>query len=237
MATLAGLNPGRVMLGVGTGESMNEVPVTGISWPPFKERFARLKEAIEIMRQLWREDFVTFEGEYLKTRAATIYDRPPQPVPLYVAASGAVAAERAGRVGAALLATATIGVTALLWVRRARYFPLRVEGESMRPGLPPGSRAAATPVGDGSRLRVGSVVTALRPDRRWVEAVKRIAAGPGDSVTLPDGGAYVLQADEYFLVGDDLAMSTDSRHFGPVRRADITALLHWRYWPWPPHKL
>src|SRR5712692_9389475 len=60
MATLAALYPDRVLLGVGTGESMNEVPVLGIEWPDFKERFGRLKEAIEIMRKLWTEERITF---------------------------------------------------------------------------------------------------------------------------------------------------------------------------------
>ncbi len=110
MATLACLNPGRVMLGVGTGESMNEVPVVGIAWPPFKERFARLKEAIELIRRLWREELVTFEGQYFRTRNATIYDRPPQAVPLYVAASGAAAARLAGRVGEGFICTSGKGM-------------------------------------------------------------------------------------------------------------------------------
>jgi coenzyme F420-dependent glucose-6-phosphate dehydrogenase len=49
MGTLGCLAPGRVFLGVGTGESLNEAPAIGIDFPPFKERFARLKEAIELM--------------------------------------------------------------------------------------------------------------------------------------------------------------------------------------------
>src|SRR3990172_7219411 len=76
MATIGCMNPGRVMLGVGTGESMNEVPLLHIDSPDTPERFARLKEAIELMRRLWSEDFVTFRGEYFRTRNATIYDRP-----------------------------------------------------------------------------------------------------------------------------------------------------------------
>ena len=97
--------PGACFLGVGTGESLNEVPATGIEWPPFKERFGRLREAIELMRQLWSEERVTFEGEYYRTERATIYDRPEVPVPLYVAASGAVAARLAGRVGDGFICT------------------------------------------------------------------------------------------------------------------------------------
>ena len=109
MATIASLNPGRVMLGVGTGESMNEVPVLGIEWPDFKERFGRLKEAIEIMRKLWTEERVTFDGEYFHLRNATVYDRPERPIPLYVAASGESAARLAGRIGDGLICTSGKG--------------------------------------------------------------------------------------------------------------------------------
>ena len=75
-ATLGVMFPGRVVLGVGTGESLNEVPSTGMAWPDIKERFARLREAVTLMRQLWTEERVTFEGQYYKTQDATIYDRP-----------------------------------------------------------------------------------------------------------------------------------------------------------------
>jgi coenzyme F420-dependent glucose-6-phosphate dehydrogenase len=105
IGTLGSLYPGRVLLGVGTGESLNEVPATGMAWPPFKERFARLREAIELMRRLGREERVTFEGEYYRTERATIYDRPEVPVPIYVAASGAVAARLAGRLGDGFICT------------------------------------------------------------------------------------------------------------------------------------
>ena len=59
MGTLENLFPGRVMLGIGTGESLNEVPVLGSDWPGFKERFGRLKEWIELRRKVWTEEFVT----------------------------------------------------------------------------------------------------------------------------------------------------------------------------------
>lgn len=104
-ATLACLNPGRVFLGVGTGESINETPPTGMEWPPAKERRARLAEAIELIRLLWTEERVTFEGDYYRTKRATVYDRPPDPVPIYVAASGPLAAKLAGRVGDGFICT------------------------------------------------------------------------------------------------------------------------------------
>jgi coenzyme F420-dependent glucose-6-phosphate dehydrogenase len=105
MGTLGELYPGRVMLGVGTGESLNEVPATGMEWPPFKVRFARLREAIELMRKLAREDRVTYRGEHFKTENATIYNRPEIPVPIYVAASGPTAARLAGRVADGFICT------------------------------------------------------------------------------------------------------------------------------------
>ncbi len=105
MGTIACLNPGRVILGVGTGESMNEVPATGMQWPKFKERFGRLRESVELMRRLWTEDRVTFEGEYYRTENATIYDRPDEPVPIYIAAAGPTASRFAGRVGDGFICT------------------------------------------------------------------------------------------------------------------------------------
>jgi coenzyme F420-dependent glucose-6-phosphate dehydrogenase len=95
--TLGAMFPGRVILGIGTGESLNEVPATGIQWPEFKERFARLRESVVLMRKLWSEQRVTFDGTYYKTENATIYDRPEQMVPIYVAAAGALVAKYAGR--------------------------------------------------------------------------------------------------------------------------------------------
>ena len=104
-ATLGLLCPGRVILGIGTGESLNEVPATGMEWPGFKERFGRLRESIELMRQLWTEDRVTFEGDYFQTERATIYDRPEELIPIYVAAAGPTAARLAGRVAEGFICT------------------------------------------------------------------------------------------------------------------------------------
>src|SRR5579864_3914064 len=51
--TLGSMFPGRVILGVGTGESLKDVPATGGPWPEFTERFARLREAVTLIRKLW----------------------------------------------------------------------------------------------------------------------------------------------------------------------------------------
>jgi coenzyme F420-dependent glucose-6-phosphate dehydrogenase len=107
-ATLGCLAPGRVILGVGSGESLNEVPL-GLKWPDGKERFARLKEAVTLIRRLWTEDRVTFEGTFYRTELATIYDKPEQPVPIYIGASGPAATRLAGRIADGFITTSGKG--------------------------------------------------------------------------------------------------------------------------------
>ncbi|HEX6350687.1 MAG TPA: glucose-6-phosphate dehydrogenase (coenzyme-F420) [Candidatus Dormibacteraeota bacterium] len=109
-ATLGSLYPGRIALGVGTGESMNEVPVTGIEWPDQRERFRRLSEAVKLIQKLWAEDFVESDGEYYHVKGATVYDKPKEPVPIYIAASGPAAAKLAGRLADGFICTSGKGM-------------------------------------------------------------------------------------------------------------------------------
>ncbi|NKR59568.1 glucose-6-phosphate dehydrogenase (coenzyme-F420) [Rhodococcus hoagii] len=110
-ATMGCLYPGRVMLGVGTGEALNEI-ATGFKgeWPEFKERFARLREAVQLMRDLWTGDRVDFEGEYYSTKGASIYDVPEGGIPVYIAAGGPVVARYAGRAGEGFICTSGKGM-------------------------------------------------------------------------------------------------------------------------------
>jgi len=107
--TLGSLNPGRMILGVGTGEHLNEGAL-GITWPDNKERFARLREAVKLIKLLWTEQTVSFEGEYYRTHNATIYDRPAEPIPIYVGAGGPQVAKYAGRAGDGLICTSGKGM-------------------------------------------------------------------------------------------------------------------------------
>jgi coenzyme F420-dependent glucose-6-phosphate dehydrogenase len=109
MGTLGVLYPNRVMLGIGTGESLNEVAPTGIVWPDFRERFARLREAVTLMKRLWSEERVTFDGTFYKTFDATVYDRPANGIPLLIAAGGPQMAKYAGRVGDGFICTSGKG--------------------------------------------------------------------------------------------------------------------------------
>lgn len=134
MGTLGAMYPERVAVGVGTGEGMNEVTATGVEWPPTSERFARLKEALELMGRLWREELVTFEGQFYRTYKATIYDRPEQPVPVYVAATGPAASRLAGRVADGFICTSGKGEE----LYRDTLLPAVAEGEQQA-GRPPGT--------------------------------------------------------------------------------------------------
>ncbi|WP_280494665.1 glucose-6-phosphate dehydrogenase (coenzyme-F420) [Nocardia asiatica] len=110
-ATMGCLYPDRVMLGVGTGEALNEI-ATGYTgeWPEFKERFARLREAVDLMRALWTGDRVDFDGQYYKTVGASVYDVPKGGIPVYVAAGGPLVARYAGRAGDGFICTSGKGM-------------------------------------------------------------------------------------------------------------------------------
>ena len=85
-ATMSHLYPGRVFLGVGSGEALNEQIATG-EWPKWQERWDRLIEAITVIRQLWTGQDVSFKGKYY-TINAKLYDPPSRPIPLLTAANG-----------------------------------------------------------------------------------------------------------------------------------------------------
>lgn len=90
-ASLDSMYPGRIGLGLGTGEAMNEVPL-GFDWPRAGARLARTREAIQMIKQLWKggvdEGFVSFNGEYFLLRKARLYTPPAGDIPLYMAAAG-----------------------------------------------------------------------------------------------------------------------------------------------------
>jgi coenzyme F420-dependent glucose-6-phosphate dehydrogenase len=109
-ATMGCLYPDRIFLGVGTGESLNEI-ATGYEgdWPEFKERYARLRESVRLKRELWLGDRVDFEGEYYHTKGASIYDVPEGGIPIYIAAGGPQVAKYAGRAGDGFICTSGKG--------------------------------------------------------------------------------------------------------------------------------
>lgn len=100
-ASLAALYPGRIFLGVGSGEALNEQAATGV-WPKWQERWDRLIEAMTIIRSLWTGKDVDFKGKYY-TVQAKLYDPPPRPIPLLTAANGKKSMRLAGQHGDGLI--------------------------------------------------------------------------------------------------------------------------------------
>ncbi len=97
-ASLAILSPGRVFLGLGTGERLNEQAATN-AFGNYTERHDRLVEAIDLIRQLWSGSRISFAGRYFQTNALKLYDLPATPPPIFVAAGGPKSAKLAGQYG------------------------------------------------------------------------------------------------------------------------------------------
>lgn len=104
-ATAASLMPGRFMLGVGTGENLNE-HIVGGKWPAPRIRLEMLEEAIEVIRMLWEDGWHSHYGKYYSVENARIFSLPESPPPILVAASKKRAAQLAGRLGQGLISTA-----------------------------------------------------------------------------------------------------------------------------------
>ncbi|MGE0228064.1 MAG: TIGR03557 family F420-dependent LLM class oxidoreductase [Dehalococcoidia bacterium] len=104
-ATVSTMMPGRFFLGVGTGENLNE-HVLGDHWPTTEIRQEMLREAVDVMRELWQGSLTSRYGEYYVVEQAKLYTVPDVPPPIYVAASGMGSAALAGDIGDGLCSTA-----------------------------------------------------------------------------------------------------------------------------------
>ncbi|NED96510.1 TIGR03557 family F420-dependent LLM class oxidoreductase [Phytoactinopolyspora alkaliphila] len=96
-ATTALMFEGRFVLGVGTGEALNE-QITGAPWPLAKTRLEMLEEAVDVMRQLWTGEVVTHYGNHYTVEHARLYTLPEEPPPVYVSALGPASIDVAGRI-------------------------------------------------------------------------------------------------------------------------------------------
>jgi G6PDH family F420-dependent oxidoreductase len=103
-ATSAVLTGGRFILGVGSGEALNE-HVVGARWPATAVRLDMLEEAVDVLRTLWKGEFADHHGDYYTVENARIYTLPDEPIPVYVSAFGPKAADVAGRIGDGLVLT------------------------------------------------------------------------------------------------------------------------------------
>lgn len=103
-ASLSSLNPGRIFLGIGSGEALNEEAATG-DWPNWAERSERLIEATALIRKLWTGDQIKHDGKHYQVNAK-LYDIPPQAIPILMAANGPKAMRRAGQYADGLITDA-----------------------------------------------------------------------------------------------------------------------------------
>ncbi len=101
-ATLAYMYPNRIFLGLGAGEALNESPL-GYSWPQPSQRVEMLEEAMIVIKKLWNEAFVSYEGKYYRLKKANLYTKPRKHIKLYLAAGGPRVAELSGRLADGLL--------------------------------------------------------------------------------------------------------------------------------------
>lgn len=101
-ATISSLAGGRTYLAVGTGEALNEYPVT-YEWPTFRERQAMMIEAIQLIRSLWTGEKIDFEGCYYRTRQAKLYTLPKNEIPIYISSLVPDSAYLAGYYGDGLM--------------------------------------------------------------------------------------------------------------------------------------
>lgn len=92
------LYPGRVFLGAGSGESVNEVPL-GADWPDVGEQIRRLDTGLEAIVRLWNGETVTMDAGWFRLEEAKLYTRLDRRPKLYVSAFGPKAAEVAAKWG------------------------------------------------------------------------------------------------------------------------------------------
>ncbi|MEW9555866.1 glucose-6-phosphate dehydrogenase (coenzyme-F420) [Nonomuraea sp. NPDC050783] len=192
-ATLGCLYPGRVILGLGSGEAMNEAPL-GVEWPEGKERFARLREAVDLIRALWSGERVTFEGRYYRTLNATVYDRPDKDVPIYLASSGPAATRFAGRAGDG-------------WITTSGKDPALYTGTLM-PAIESGARSAGRSTGDLDMMI--EVKVSFDPDRDRALSATRFWGALGLD---PEQKAGVEDPMEMQRLADELSVERTARRF------------------------
>lgn len=148
-ATMGSMYPGRVGLGVGTGEPPNEMAVYGGEWPPNATRLEMLEEALTVMTRLWTSDSpVSLAGKYYTLKNAILLTRPQEKIPVYVSAIGPRAADLAGRLGDHLISLANN--------------PLYVK-DDLFPALEAGARASGRD--PGTMERVGHFSYVYDPDQ------------------------------------------------------------------------
>jgi G6PDH family F420-dependent oxidoreductase len=183
-ATLQELADGRFILGLGSGENLNE-HVTGEGWAPIAQRQDMLEEAVTIIRALHTGDLVTWEGDYFRVDSARIWDAPEGGVPIALAVSGDKSIERFAPLGDHLIAVEPDGDLVSGW-------------------------ADAKPQSAGTSRAIGQIPICWAPDKQQAiklahEQFRWFGGGWGVNADLPTPAGF--QAASQFVREEDVAGS------------------------------
>lgn len=97
VATLDSMSGGRLMLGIGIGWLREEFEALNIPW---EGRARRTEEYANVMRELWKADGVSYNGEFINFENLSSNPKPPSgSVPIHIGGHSEAAAKRAGRMG------------------------------------------------------------------------------------------------------------------------------------------
>ena len=200
-ATLSHLYPGRVFLGVGSGEALNEQAVTG-TWPKWQERWDRLVEAITVIRQLWSGQDVAFKGKYY-TVNAKLYDPPAKPIPLLTAANGKKSMRLAGQYGDGLI------TDPLTWMQHKAEWQSGAQAAGKNPAEMPVLVEQYVVVGDRQSANQAAEFWRFGP-----KAFKTLynVPSPTEIQQKADAGTSIDEVQKCWAIGTDPAVHVKKMH-------------------------
>jgi TAT-translocated FGD2 family F420-dependent dehydrogenase len=200
-ASLSHLYPGRVFLGVGSGEALNEEAAIG-TWPKWQERWDRLIEAITVIRQLWAGDNVSFKGRYY-TVNAKLYDPPARPIPLLTAANGKKSMRLAGQYGDGLISDP------LSWQQHKSEWEAGARAAGKNPADMPVLIEQYVVVGDRAAARQAAEFWRFGP-----KAFKTLydVPSPVDIQQTADAGTSIEEVTQSWAIGTDPALHVKKMH-------------------------
>jgi G6PDH family F420-dependent oxidoreductase len=202
-ATAATMLEGRFVLGVGTGEALNE-HVLGTPWPSLDVRLEMLEEAVDLLRELWTGEVVTRQGKHYSVDTARIYTLPDQPPPIYMSAFGPKSLDSAARIADGFICTQDDADTVASWKEKSggkpaqggvkvAWAPTRDEGVDHAHRL---WRNAGLP---------GELAQVLPSPRHFEQASELVTreATASSVVAGPDVGEHVEQLRSFVEAGYD----------------------------------
>lgn len=196
-ATVDRLSGGRFLLGLGTGEAINERPL-GHDFPGYAERQGRMAEALEIIERLFAGEKLTYDGEYYKTETARLYSPPAHKIPVLLAAGGPKSADLAGRAADGLITSVKQPADT-----RAKVIDPYLSATSARGGTPLvlATRWTVLAGDDSSAWTALSAMRGLRAPGRLEEADPAVLRARADEMDRSEVlGSYAVVPDAAGLI-------------------------------------